>query len=320
MPLNATITLQRLLCFRETDGSGHSEPYLWPVAISIDDESLATPELVRTSNSPLGDARIVLKNDMKAGEIAPIPFPLRWLPTQFEDGQTFTKLILAVALWEEDSAPLRAVQEGYRAFERELGRAIADNLLELSTAQGSDLDALVATIRVRVRDAVRSAVSQHLTSVQKVRVALGALNMDDLVGSAFLAFGELTSQLFRLGFGNGDDEFYVLEGSLFVQEAPDLLCRAQAQSVAAALDRVKQIQHEIEGLAQVSAAPAPHAMFDAPTLRHLKEVELEAALRVLARARRALRLCQEGAQPGGNAGVSAASDRIAAATAPEPAC
>src|SRR5215211_509239 len=96
------VVLERLRCVRESDGSGHSEPYIWPVLLWIDDITIATQERVGVRTPTLGNARHVIKNDMRAGATADIPSSVGILRIRFEDGLTIRRLILAVALWEED--------------------------------------------------------------------------------------------------------------------------------------------------------------------------------------------------------------------------
>jgi hypothetical protein len=69
----ATIKLERLRCIRESDlgGTGHSEPYIWPALASVASNPLSfefTPQ-----DPGLSDSRTVIRSDMRAGDIAPIP-------------------------------------------------------------------------------------------------------------------------------------------------------------------------------------------------------------------------------------------------------
>src|SRR5262245_28376897 len=125
MATDAILVLERLRCIRESDGTGHSEPYIWPVLLWIDDNTLATPSLVGVTAPGLGNARVVIKNDMRAGQIADIPTSVGDLRVRFDDGLTIRRLILAVALWEEDETPEAAMRAGFQAFSSELRAAIA---------------------------------------------------------------------------------------------------------------------------------------------------------------------------------------------------
>ena len=88
-----------------------------------------TPELVGVTGPALGDARVVLKASMKAGEMATVPFPLGSLSTRFEDVPAIRYVLLVVALLEKDETPDKAMWAGCKAFEAELRAAVADNLL-----------------------------------------------------------------------------------------------------------------------------------------------------------------------------------------------
>ena len=200
MATDAIIVLERLRCIRESDVTGGSEPYIWPVLLWIDDNTLATPSLVGMTAPALGNARVVIKNDMRAGQIADIPTSVGVLRVRFEDGLSIRRLILAVALWEEDETPETAMRAGFQAFSGELRTAIADNLFALSQASGEELDAIIKTIKTRVKDQVKSAIENGLTNWQKARVFLGTLNLDDIIGNDFKNFPDLLPTPITLAF------------------------------------------------------------------------------------------------------------------------
>ncbi|MGQ0659229.1 MAG: hypothetical protein ACT4NU_14285 [Chromatiales bacterium] len=200
MATDAIIVLERLRCIRESDVAGGSEPYIWPALLWIDDNTLATPSLVGVTAPALGNARVVIKNDMRAGHIADIPTSVGVLRVRFEDGLSIRRLILAVALWEEDETPEAAMRAGFQAFSSELRAAIADNLFDLNQASEEELDAIIETIKTRVNDRVDSAITNGLTGWQKARVLLGTLNLDDIIGSDFKNFPDLLPTPITLAF------------------------------------------------------------------------------------------------------------------------
>jgi hypothetical protein len=163
MATDAIITLERLLCTRESDGTGHSEPYVWPVLLFVDDNTLNTSNLVGVTAPALGNARVVIKSDMRAGQTADIPTSVRTLRVRFEDGLSIRRMILAVALWEEDETPEKAMRAGYQAFSGELRAAVADNLFALSQATEEQTEELTKTIKARVKGKVESAIKDGLT-------------------------------------------------------------------------------------------------------------------------------------------------------------
>jgi hypothetical protein len=201
MATDAILSLNRLLCIRESDESGNSEPYIWPVLMWIDDNTLATPEQIGVTTPALGNARVVIKSDMRAGQTADIPASVGVLRVRLEDGLTIRRLILAVALWEEDETPDAALRAGFQAFSSELRAAIADNLFALNQASEEEQEAIIETIKVRVRDRVGSSIENGLTGLQKVRVLLGLLNLDDFIDSDFKNFPDLLPAPITLTFG-----------------------------------------------------------------------------------------------------------------------
>jgi hypothetical protein len=202
MATDAIITLERLRCIRESDGTGHSEPYIWPALLWIDDNTLAHPQVLVGVTAPvLGNARVVIKNDMRAGQTADIPTSVGVLRVRFEDGLTIRRLILAVALWEEDETPEAAMRAGFQAFSSELRAAVADNLFALSQASKEEENAIIETIKTRVSNRVRSAIENGLTGWQKARVFLGTLNLDDIIGSDFKNLAEIHPTPILLTYG-----------------------------------------------------------------------------------------------------------------------
>ena len=100
MATDAIIVLERLRCIRESDRSGGSEPYIWPALIWIDDDTLDTPARVGV-RSPVSQnyARVVIRNNMRAGQVAEIPGSVGTLWVRLDDEQMIRRLILIVALW-----------------------------------------------------------------------------------------------------------------------------------------------------------------------------------------------------------------------------
>ena len=109
MATDAIIVLERLRCNRESDRSGGSEPYIWPVLIWIDDDTLATQALVGVRSPVQIYARVVIRNGMRAGQVADIPGSVGTLSVRLDDNQSVRQLILAVALWENDATPESAM-------------------------------------------------------------------------------------------------------------------------------------------------------------------------------------------------------------------
>jgi len=300
MATDARIFLERLRCIRESDGTGHSEPYIWPVLIWIDDDTLATPALVDVTSPALGNARVVIRENMRAGQVADIPSSVGVLRVRLDDNQSVRQLILAVALWENDETPEKAMRAGYQAFSSELGLAIGnvDTLFALNAATTPEQrQPIIDAISARVRNKVESAIRGGLTGSQKIRVKLGTLNLDDIISSDFRHFPQLVSQSFTMSF-NDPSNRYAIEGRL--QAVPVVIdrCSAQvtqvreAQAVVDGIeDEIRKLQAQLRGQTEPGEPPLPKAFIIAEIKRIRKE-ELPLAEAALVGARRALAFCR----------------------------
>jgi len=288
------MTLERLRCIRESDGTGHSEPYIWPALLWIDDHTLATPELVGVTAPALGNARVVIKSDMRAGETADIPSSVgRVLRVRFEDGLSTRRLILAVVLWEEDETPEAAMRAGFQAFSSELRAAVAANLLALSQANEEEETAIVATIKTRVSARVRSALENGLTAAEKARVLLGTLNLDDPINSDFKSLPDLRATPITLTFSAGSSDDYEIQGHLQVLPVVVDRCQAQVNAVEAAQAAVDAIDAQIRQLQdELQHASPAEKPFIISEIRRLRE-ERPVAMAAFEDARRALQTCRE---------------------------
>lgn len=297
MALDVTLVLQELHCVKESEGG--SEPYIWPVLLWVDDTTLLNQgdDVLGVRGPVLGDARVVLKQSMKAGETAPIPFPLGTLGVRFEEVSTTTYVLLVVALFDQDETPQAAMWAGCKAFSNELRAAIVQRLLALRAAitQGDDaeLRRLIAEIKTQVKAATESATWNALTGWQKTRVVIGTLNLDDYVGFAFYSGKPARTDLeLVLRSDNGSEEYRV-DGSIAVQATTVDLCQAQA-------DAVKEAQGVVDGIeGQKTAAQA--SLHDAPPNQKASIVaeitrlnqDLDVATIALEEARRALKRCRD---------------------------
>lgn len=297
MPTDTIIALQRLLCIREDDGTGHSEPYIWPAAVWIDDNTLATPDLVDVAAPALGSARVVIKNDMRAGETAEIPLTVGRLRRRLEDGMIIAELILVVTLWEEDETPENAMGAGFTSYVSELRAALKDNLLALSSANEEEAKAIIANIKTRVSDRVRSAITDGLTTFEKIQVLIGTLNLDDPVGSEIASFRNVlempSSSAITLTFQAGLSDAYEIQGDIQVQAVQVDRCQAELNAVKAAKSEVDNIEKAIQELKNqaAQASPSEREIIKAE-IKRLREEELPLAQEAIEDARRALRACQ----------------------------
>lgn len=301
MATDAILTLEQLRCIRESDASGHSEPYIWPVFILIDDATIASGH-VHAAAPVLGSARIVIKSDMRRGETADIPGEVGVLRFRVDDNPGFFQLILIVALLENDETPVKALRAGFSAFVNGLVQGIDNRLGFLVLAVGPEnLDPLIEDITKEVRGKVESAIRGALTGSQKLRVKLGTLNLDDFIGSDVRTFAKLEQQSFRLSFVSDEDpptDRYVISGQLQARPVKVDRCAPLVQRVKDAQTAVNDIEAEIKSLQGQLNGETPDGEPTLPKqflileIKRLRDDELQDAEEALDAARTALSACR----------------------------
>jgi hypothetical protein len=297
MALDVTAVLQELHCVKESEGG--SEPYIWPVLLWIDDTTVHNPgdDVLGLRGPLLGEARVVLKQSMKAGENAPIPFPLGSRGVRLEAASGISNVLLVVALFEQDETPQAAMWAGCKRFASELRTAIVQRFLRLKAAvdQGDDdeLQRLIDEIKAQVRAAAESATWEGLTSWQKTRYLLGTLNLDDYVGSAFYFGKPGRAQLDLVVKSDSGSDEYGITGTIEAQPTTVDLCQAQADAAAAAQAVVDGIEGQISAAKARyhDASPAEKSTIKAQ-LEQLNQ-DLDVAMAALDEARRALQRCRD---------------------------
>ena len=315
MPIDAIVTFDRLECSRETDSSGHSDPYIWPVLMKVDDNTLATEADLSSLNLADQNARIVVKEDMKQGEVASIPNGQRTFVFRFDDNMAFHTVIVVVALLEQDETPDRAATAGYVTFRNELPKAVAPRLVPLNTAdeQGDEegVRLLIKEISEIVSPAVRATIQRNLTATEKLGVILGTLNLDDQIGVAHKSFrdleqedGKLVSQDFTLLFSkrNSDtlklEDRYLLRCRFETRRVVRDRCQRLVDQVRAAQEVVNGIQEEIKKLQKQLRGEADEFGQHLPKdvlieeMKRIRSEELGPSDENLDAARRALAQCR----------------------------
>ena len=273
------------------------QPYIWPVAIWIDNNTLAKPELVDVGTLAIGNARVVIKSEMGPGDTADIPASVGVLRRRSEDGLSIFRLILVVALWHENETPEDAMRAGFQAFSSELRAAVAENLFDLYAANSEQEKEIIAAIETRVRNRVASAIRDGLTAWEKARVLLGLLHLDQPGGSAVSQLRELVptpiTLPFRLPVSTGIEVDLEIQGELQVQPVPVELCQAQVDAVNDALATVDTIDVQIKSLQSElqHASPSEKPAIIAE-IRRLRFEELPVAMATLQGARQALQACR----------------------------
>ena len=281
MSVIVTLSLDTLHCIQESDrgGSSHSEPYIWPFMVAVTDNSfVATP-----TAAILAESRTVIRNEMHAGQSASLTFGGNQLVTTFEDSQTGRQLILVIALWEADDTPLSAVQAGFQAYLDELKRTIGLRLPELKEAIDTNNPALLKDaidfIKAQVQAKVRSAIADHLSGFDKFQIAIGSLNPDDFMATAFALIDGAAPASFSLDFTGtaGDPRItfvpgafgqftvhaeqvpihYTLDGHVTIEPVVIDPCQKQIDAVHHAEDALKGLQLMVQLLQQQLATATP---------------------------------------------------------------
>jgi hypothetical protein len=307
MATDAILLLEQLHCLRLLNTETRTEPYIWPALLRVDDTTIATPDLVAMQTPVLGNARVVIKDSMRAGETASIPASVGILRTRFEDNLMTRRLILVVALLENDETPEDAMQAGFNAFNSELRAAIADNLFALAGADEEETKAIIAQVSERVAGQVRSAISNGLSAYEKAKVFAGILNLDDSIGNDFKSFGKdsLRPEAFTLHFKaqgkilGGIDTLseYEIRGQLQIKPVVADRCQAQVNAVNAAQSVVNGIEAEIRALQDELSGggdgPSLPKSFIIAEIKRIRTEELAPAVADLQAARAALKACRE---------------------------
>ena len=193
MLVNANVALETLRCIHEKDESGHSEPYIWPALLAIPPD--APLGNVSVTHPPVENARLEIKQNMRAGDVADIPTAVGAIGMQVDDASR--GLILAVTLLEADDGPDHAIKAAFQAYVTGLRDAIQTHVLELNDP------ATVAAVKQEVQDDVTTAFGNDLSLFEKIRIfVLGIENPDDVIDSDFQSFSPpFVPTPFTLRFG-----------------------------------------------------------------------------------------------------------------------
>jgi hypothetical protein len=176
------IEFQQLRCISESDDDG-AQPYLWTELLQIDDDTIASGAPVFAADHPPSPvrARVVIKEQMKAGDSALIPDLLARLNARFRsDPPPLVRrdLILVAVLLDQRDTPGSAIVAGYDAFLSELPSEVANSLLALSETSGAEQDAVIKTIEDAVETQVDAAIADKIGALDKAGVWLGIESPD----------------------------------------------------------------------------------------------------------------------------------------------
>jgi len=195
MAQNVALTLQSLRCIREKNSP--SAPYIWTAFLWIDNTTASVGVL-----TPLaGDDRVVLSSNLQPGQSVTIPASVGVALRPFDTDLTETTLIQVTALWQKHDTPANGVGAGFQAFGTSLHDAIAANLLSLASPDPQTQQQAVAAVKKTVEQSVRDAISNSLSTWQKVEFGTGLLTPDAPVDSSSAVFRNIASQPFTITLG-----------------------------------------------------------------------------------------------------------------------
>ena len=293
MPVDAFLHLESVRCITESDGTGHSEPYLWPVLLYSDATTIADQSFVRAVSPALGNYREVVKNGMQAGDVLPVPGSQQLLRVRFEDN-TNPSLTLIVALFEWDETPDDAARAAYGRFStaivEEIRAFVLVNLRAPDPNEPSEIDPIVAAIEDKVEAAARAELSWW----EKSQIAVGSLNLDDQIG--FQMVSGLQPQPFTLRYEKESSNVYEITGRFEWQTVQVDACAAESAWVQRAQSVLNGIEGSIAALQEELhsgvAGSAKAAIIR--EIRRIRAEEIPPAIADLEAARAALAQCRAG--------------------------
>ncbi|MEO6803014.1 MAG: tachylectin-related carbohydrate-binding protein [Granulicella sp.] len=192
-----TITLNTLHCNRESQ-SGGSNPYLWPSLVWINKTTTAVGELGIADSY----AHNVLKRGMKAGDTLTIESTVGVMAINLVDPLSNYVIILTVGMFHDNETPNDAVTAGYDAFQSALQDGIKSQLLFLNSPDQDTVDKAKKKIADAVAAAVKSAISDKLSTIQKGEILTGILTLDSTIGNVSTSFSNLVNSNFSLTIGD----------------------------------------------------------------------------------------------------------------------
>lgn len=299
MPIDATIILGRFRYLRPAIGQRVS-PYVWPFLASI-----ASKPSFDYRTQTVGDARVVIMNNMSPAHTPNIPASEGTLSTQFQEDQTDPVVLLIVALWEKRDTPDKCVNAAFEAFSSELRLRLGHRIPTLQQAWAAndqdEINLAVKYIEDNVHSAIESAIKNRLSGWEKAKIFAGWMHLDTYVATNFRVFSNLSATPFTLAFTGTSFEVreYEIQGNFSVGQTttpvnPAELCPDEVRAVNAAKSAVDGINGQIrvlqEQLHHASPSEKPAIVRE---ISRIREEELPVANAALEEAQRALRACLE---------------------------
>jgi hypothetical protein len=313
VPVDAVIHLDRLRCLEEWDERGHSEPYLWPVLLWVDDTMIGEGRFGATAPGKLLGAREVVSKGMKAGGSAELPAVQRTFSHRFDDGMILRAVGIVVAFFERDDTPDEAVVAAYEVYVSELPLAFADFVR--THLRGPETPEEKKTVMEAVQPKLEAAGIAAMSTWEKVHFWLGKMSTDDYFGfdqffkrledplppdeSFTLAVDQRFTSRGPFGRASEAENRYEVDGRLELREVSESgSCQEQIDAVNLARAEVgKLIQLVTDLRSEVRAeldAGKQEAML--ARIRGLQSHDLRAAAAELEDAQRVLARCRAHAE------------------------
>lgn len=199
--LSTWIRLDRVVCHDEGDGWGSAEPYLWPVFLKIDGDTVRLNDALRLEGTATvvatnGAHGNLLNTDVDAGETVPVPEPvgswqatLKPIPVPASLAGIVDDLAgvagVVVVLMEEDNVTDAGALAGYQALVSQMQQRLNVLVSELGFTHQEVTEQDIAKLKEGLDDAISDAVQEAQGLFENI---WSWLNADDQIGSDFFAF------------------------------------------------------------------------------------------------------------------------------------
>jgi hypothetical protein len=292
--LRATLTLETLRCHAESEPSGHSEPYLWTTFFwtDVNTVGLNISHIATLTPSPSG--RGLFPNDVKAGDVLPIPAVIGRKSLVLDDGNIgFMLFGCLVVLLEQNETSEDAIHFGHLAYGEAVSEALNEHLsprlVELSRLPADDREAALTEIEKEIQKDVSAAVESAVAKSSSSFIEFLFTTHDQLVDFASISFdasrlNDLSSQaeLFSLRFQKTfpgqfqeHEQDYEIVGRLRVDpfQAPrPEACQLQLDAFDAAVKALKGVDDELKALmSELSTATGADRAVIIADIKHVKE-------------------------------------------------
>jgi hypothetical protein len=238
----ATVELAELVCYRRSN-EDDSRPYLWVELLQIEDDGIV-PIFPMDPDA----YQLLIADGMNVGDSALIPGALEHLAAYFKRGLTTRHLVLVAALWNAKDTPSSAVSAGYGAFVTTVPIEVLSNLSSLQSSDPAVVEQGVAKVTDQVETKVKQAISDHLSTLDKIEIKSGLESPDRIIGTGFKHWNLLSpavSGFFDLEFKSTSNDDFKVSGNLLVAASA---CEDQFIAVDAIRDHIAVINGALHQL------------------------------------------------------------------------